>query len=150
MVTGATDGIGKGMAFELAKKGLNIVLISRSVDKLNETRVELETKYPKTQVRVISVDFSKFDETTRKVVAEDLKGLDIGVLINNVGISYPYTKYFHELDDERVAQLISLNVDSTTWMTRIVIPGMVERKRGAIVNLGSGMFSLYICTYRIH
>ena len=50
---------------------------------------------------------------------------------------YAY-QYFHELDDERVAQLMSLNVDSTTWMTRLLLPGMLARKRGAIVNVGSG------------
>jgi len=126
------------MAFELAKKGLNIVLISRSLDKLQETRTELEEKYPNAKVHILSIDFSKFDEAARKAVAETVKDLDVGVLVNNVGISYPYTKYFHELDDERVTQLISLNIDSTTWMTRIVLPGMVTRKRGAIVNLGSG------------
>jgi len=137
VVTGATDGIGKAMAFELAKKGLNIILISRSMDKLTETRTELEEKYPKTQVHILSIDFSKFDEIARKSVTDLTKDLDIGVLVNNVGISYPYTKYFHELDDERVTQLMSLNIESTTWMTRVVLPGMVTRKRGAIVNLGS-------------
>jgi 17beta-estradiol 17-dehydrogenase / very-long-chain 3-oxoacyl-CoA reductase len=63
----------------------------------------------------------------------------VGVLVNNVGISYPYTQYFHELDDERVEQLMTLNVHSTTWMTRIVLPGMISRKRGSIVNIGSGV-----------
>eukprot|EP01037_Dinobryon_pediforme_P018664 gene18664-18962_t len=71
------------------------------------------------------------------LTSETINGVDVGVLVNNVGISYPYTQYFHELDDERVQQLMTLNVDSTTWMTRLVLPGMVERKRGAIVNIGS-------------
>lgn len=126
------------MAFELAKKGHNIVIISRSADKLQETAKELNEKYQNVQVKTIAIDFGSFDEAAREKVASTLKGLDVGVLVNNVGISYPYTKYFHELDDERVTQLITLNIDSTTWMTRIVLPGMVERNRGAIVNVGSG------------
>jgi len=137
VVTGATDGIGKAMAFELAKKGQNIVLISRSQDKLDSCRAELLAKYPKVEVKVLSVDYSNFDESARKKVTQFLTGMDVGVLVNNVGISYPYTKYFFELDDERVEQLMTLNVESTTWMTRIALPGMIERKRGSIVNIGS-------------
>ena len=138
VVTGATDGIGKGMAFEFARKGHNVVLISRSKDKLLECAKELNDRYPKVEVKVLDIDFAKFDEAARARVVACLNGLDVGILVNNVGISYPYTKYFHELDDERVTQLITLNVDSTTWMTRIVLPGMVARKRGAMVNMGSG------------
>lgn len=128
------------MAFEFARKGLNLVLISRSAEKLEATSKDISAKYPNVTVKVLAVDYSQFDEAARSSVADLIKGLDIGVLVNNVGISYPYTKFFHELDDERVTQLISLNVDSTTWMTRIVLPGMVERKRGAIVNIGSGQY----------
>ncbi len=123
VVTGATDGIGKAIAFELAKKGENIVLISRSQEKLEACRTELLAKYPKVEVKILSVDYSQFNEAARAKVSSVLKDVDVGILVNNVGISYPYTKYFHELDDERVEQLITLNVESTTWMTRIVIPG---------------------------
>jgi 17beta-estradiol 17-dehydrogenase / very-long-chain 3-oxoacyl-CoA reductase len=118
VVTGATDGIGKAMAFELAKRGLNVVLISRSKDKLIECAAELTAKYPKIEVKVLDVDFSDFSATVRTRVTSFLEGLDVGVLINNVGISYPFTKFFHELDDDRVEQLITLNVNSTTWMSR--------------------------------
>ena len=139
MVTGATDGIGKGMAFEFARKGLNVVLISRSTDKLEACAKEILEKFPKVEVRFLAIDFSHFDEAARDRVATFLKDLDIGVLVNNVGVSYPFTKYFFELDKERVEQLMTMNVESTTWMTYIVLPGMKDRKRGAIVNMGSGM-----------
>lgn len=137
VVTGATDGIGKAMAFELARKGLNILLISRSQEKLEASATELRAKYPKVEVRVLAIDYGSFNEVARKSVADALLGVDVGVLVNNVGVSYPYTQYFHELDDDRVTQLLTLNVDSTTWMTRLVLVGMVERKKGAIVNIGS-------------
>ena len=138
VVTGGTDGIGKGMAFAFAKAGLNVVLISRSKDKLDECAAELKSKYTKVDVRTIQVDFANFDDSARARVTKDLAGMDVGILVNNVGVSYPFPKYFDELEDERVKQLISLNVDSTTWMTRIVLPGMKERRRGAIVNMASG------------
>jgi 17beta-estradiol 17-dehydrogenase / very-long-chain 3-oxoacyl-CoA reductase len=105
--------------------------------KLDECSKELKQKYPSVNVLVIDIDFSKFDEKDRKRVHDILDTIDVGVLVNNVGVSYPFPKYFHELDDERVEHLISLNVNSTTWMTRIVLPGMIKRKRGAIVNISS-------------
>jgi 17beta-estradiol 17-dehydrogenase / very-long-chain 3-oxoacyl-CoA reductase len=97
----------------------------------------MKAKYPKAEVKTLDVDFGAVSAAVRTKIAEFLSDLDIGLLVNNVGISYPFTKYFHELDDERVSQLISLNVESTTWMSRIVLPGMLSRKRGAIVNIGS-------------
>jgi len=137
VVTGATDGIGKAMAFEMAKKGLNVVLISRTQANLELCAKELKEKYPKVEVQILAVDYGSFDAAAQKAVKNLLSSLDVGVLVNNVGISYPYTQYFHELDDNRVEQLMTLNVNSTTLMTRIVLPGMVERKRGSIVNIGS-------------
>ena len=133
-----SDGIGKAMAFEMAKKGLNVVLISRTQANLELCAKELKEKYPKVEVQILAVDYGSFDAAAQKAVKNLLSSLDVGVLVNNVGISYPYTQYFHELDDNRVEQLMTLNVNSTTLMTRIVLPGMVERKRGSIVNIGSG------------
>lgn len=137
VITGATDGIGKAMAFELARKGLNVFLISRSISKLNETCAEIKAKYPSVEVKVLAIDYSDFNAEARSKVAEALAYIEVGVLVNNVGISYPFTKYFDELEDVNVEQLIRLNVDSTTWMTRIVLPGMKSRRRGAIINIGS-------------
>eukprot|EP00595_Chromulina_sp_UTEXLB2642_P000437 CAMPEP_0196761580 /NCGR_PEP_ID=MMETSP1095-20130614/871_1 /TAXON_ID=96789 ORGANISM="Chromulina nebulosa, Strain UTEXLB2642" /NCGR_SAMPLE_ID=MMETSP1095 /ASSEMBLY_ACC=CAM_ASM_000446 /LENGTH=258 /DNA_ID=CAMNT_0042111333 /DNA_START=192 /DNA_END=968 /DNA_ORIENTATION=+ len=126
------------MAFEFARKGLNIVIISRSQDKLDLTLSEIKAKFgDKIEVKSLAIDFGKFDEAARSNVHKLLSELDVGVLVNNVGISYPFTKYFDELDDASVEALIKLNIDSTTWMTRIVLPGMKSRRRGAIVNIGS-------------
>ena len=68
---------------------------------------------------------------------KSLADLEIGVLFNNVGVSYDFSQWFHELLDEEVEALLKLNVESTTWMTRLVLPGMVKRKSGAIVNQSS-------------
>lgn len=60
------------------------------------------------------------------------------MLVNNVGMSYPYARYFHEVDDKLLADLIQINVEGTTKVTQAVLPNMLKRKRGAIVNIGSG------------
>ena len=137
LVTGATDGIGKAMAFEMAKKGLNILLVSRTKDKLIDTKDELNKKYPKVECKILDIDFANFNDAAKARLTNEVKGLDLGIVVNNVGISYDYTTYFHELTDDRVNQLISLNIDSTTYVTRIVLPQMLEKKRGAIINISS-------------
>jgi len=63
--------------------------------------------------------------------------LEVGVLVNNVGVSYRYPLFFDELTDEEVQNLMTMNIDSTVWMTRMVLPGMLARKRGTIVNVSS-------------
>lgn len=138
VITGATDGIGKAYAFALAKKGLNIVLISRTESKLEAVGKEIEEKYSGVQTKYIVCDFSNFDQTARASIESSIKELNVGILINNVGISYRYPVYFHELDDERVTQLMEMNINSAVYMTRMVLKGMLERKKGAIVNISSG------------
>lgn len=137
VVTGATDGIGKAMAVELARKGCNVLLVSRSADKLKTCASEIAAMYPKVSVDYEAIDFSNFDNASRKRLADKVDKLEVGVLVNNVGMSYPFCQWFDELDDDEVQSLLSLNVESTTWMTRLVLPGMVRKKRGAVVNLSS-------------
>ena len=141
VITGATDGIGLGMATEFARKGMNIVLISRTQSKLDACAKELREKFPKIEVKVLAVDFNEInDEDERKRIAKFLAPLEVGVLVNNVGISYPFPKYLYELTDAESEALTVLNVDSTVWMTRIVLAGdkgMVARKKGAIINISS-------------
>lgn len=150
IVTGATDGIGKATAFELAKRGINVVLISRSEDKLIQTCKEIEEKY-KTDINDIStkylvIDYMNFNKENQQQVKDLVDELnnDLSILVNNVGISYEFPEYFHELTDERVEALIKLNIDSTTYMTRICLPAMLKRsedsrksKKSAIINVGS-------------
>jgi len=89
------------------------------------------------EVRTEAVDFSCLTEQRRLELQEALAQLEVGVLVNNLGISYPFCQWFHELSDEEVTGIISLNIESMTWMTRAVVPGMRERKRGVVVNLSS-------------
>uniref|UniRef100_A0A7R9ZQ83 Uncharacterized protein n=1 Tax=Craspedostauros australis TaxID=1486917 RepID=A0A7R9ZQ83_9STRA len=136
-----SDGIGKAYAMALAKKGMSIMLISRTESKLQDVKKEIdEKKYDGVTVEYTVCDYSKFDKAAQAKVAAAVKDLEVGVLINNVGVSYRYPKFFHELNDEEVQNLMTMNIDSTIWMTRMVLDGMISRKKqgGAIINLSSG------------
>ncbi|KAE8811398.1 very-long-chain 3-oxoacyl-CoA reductase 1-like [Hordeum vulgare] len=139
VITGPTDGIGRALAFELAAAGLGVVLVGRSPDKLAAVSKELRARHPGAGVRTFVLDFAA-DGLAANVaaLAESIRGLDVGVLINNAGHCYPYARYFHEVDEELTRNLVRLNVEALTRMTHAVLPGMVQRKRGAVVNIGSG------------
>jgi len=137
VVTGATDGIGKAMAFELARKGLSVMLVGRSPEKLQAVKAELSEKHSGVQVATLVIDFAKFGVADTAKVTEALAGKEVGVLVNNVGISYAFPQWYHELTDAEVSALMTVNVESVVWMTRAVLPLMLARKRGAVVNMSS-------------
>ena len=131
------DGIGKAYAFALAKQGMSVLLISRTESKLQDVKKEIEAKNYGGEISYLVCDYSKFDKAAQDKVAKAVKDLEVGVLINNVGVSYRYPMFFMELSDSEVLELLVMNIDSTVWMSRMVLPGMLERKKGAIVNISS-------------
>ncbi|GAB0087133.1 very-long-chain 3-oxoacyl-CoA reductase [Sergentomyia squamirostris] len=137
VVTGATEGIGKAYANELAKNGLKVILISRSLSKLEAVAKEIETKHG-SETRVIEADFTGGPEVYAKI-EKLILGLEIGVLVNNVGMSYAHPEHFLAIQDKEkfLGDLISCNIVSVTGMCRLVMPGMVERKRGVVINIAS-------------
>nr|XP_002130556.1 very-long-chain 3-oxoacyl-CoA reductase-like [Ciona intestinalis] len=136
VVTGCTSGIGKSIAKALAARGQNIALISRNPEKLKTVATELETKY-NVQTKYLVIDFTQ-DESIYEKIEEFLQGMDIGTLVNNVGMASPLAFY---LDTKNLSQILpaimKVNVMSVFKMTQIVLPGMMERKRGLILNISS-------------
>ncbi|XP_075715383.1 very-long-chain 3-oxoacyl-CoA reductase-like isoform X2 [Rhinoderma darwinii] len=138
VVTGATDGIGRAYALELARRGFDVVLISRTLEKLQKVAEEIE-KQSRRKTKIIQMDFTGGSEIYPKV-EKALKDLDIGILVNNVGMNY-YSGVTRFLDvpdiNKRIDDIVNCNVLSMVQMTKIVLPKMVQRKKGVIINLSS-------------
>ncbi|KAI9021905.1 putative estradiol 17-beta-dehydrogenase [Hyaloraphidium curvatum] len=149
VVTGATDGIGKSYAEQLAKQGCSVVLISRTQAKLDEVAKQIADKY-KVETKTIAVDFSNWSPEAAAALKPQLDALEVGVLVNNVGVSYDYPEYFDKLPEAKIWNMHRLNIDSVAVMTHIVLPQMLARKKGVVINIAStsgqfpmGLLSMY-------
>ncbi|XP_030049504.1 17-beta-hydroxysteroid dehydrogenase type 3 isoform X2 [Microcaecilia unicolor] len=136
VVTGAGDGIGKAYVLELAKHGLNIVMISRTLEKMQKVAFEIEETTGR-QVKIIQADFTKND--IYENIEDNIKGLEVGILVNNVGmLPYPVPCYFLNGPDSDT-NVINCNITSATKMTRIILKQMEQRRKGLILNISSGV-----------
>ncbi|XP_062197925.1 very-long-chain 3-oxoacyl-CoA reductase 1-like [Phragmites australis] len=142
VVTGATDGIGRAVALELARWGLSLVIVGRNPDKLSRVKKEVQAAAPSCKVRTVVFDLATGDarEMARGVarVAAEVEGRDVGLLVNNAGATYPYAAYFHEVGAPVWETVLRVNVEAATRITHAVVLEMAARGRGAVVNVGSG------------
>lgn len=96
----------------------------------------------KVETKIIEADFSEGNKIYSDIEKE-LFGLDVGVLVNNVGVSYPYPDYFLELKDKEKIyyDIVQCNIVSVLAMCQIVMPGMVKKKKGVVINISSAAAS---------
>jgi NADP-dependent 3-hydroxy acid dehydrogenase YdfG len=135
LITGASSGIGEGCARKFASQGARLILNSRSTDKLTALAEELKEKYD------AECYVMPFDVCNREAAAAALNALpqewrSIDVLINNAGLAIGVDKE-HEGSLDEWDVMIDTNIKALLSMTRLVVPGMVERGRGHIINIGS-------------
>jgi NADP-dependent 3-hydroxy acid dehydrogenase YdfG len=134
LITGATSGIGLGCARKFAENGDKVILTGRNEQRLSEIREELEAKGTK----VLTLAFDVRDREKAKQAIDGLpeEWREIDVLVNNAGLALGLEpEYQGDLDDWET--MIDTNIKGLLTMTRLVVPGMVERNRGQIINIGS-------------
>ena len=134
LITGASFGIGMELARIFARDGYNLVLVARSADKLRQLASELEKAHG-TRSLILATDLTApgaaayvLDQTTRADITVD-------VLVNNAG--FGQFGFFAENDLEECLKQIQLNITTLTHLTRLYLPGMIERKTGRILNVAS-------------
>lgn len=134
MITGATSGIGEACARKFANVGYDLVITGRNVDRLKT--VEQEAR--QLGADVLALEFDVRDRKAAAAAVESLKGkwAVIDVLINNAGLALGLDKeYEGDLDDWET--MVDTNVKGLLTMTRLIVPGMVERNKGHVINIGS-------------
>ncbi|KVV15582.1 3-ketoacyl-ACP reductase [Flavobacterium sp. TAB 87] len=133
LITGAGKGIGKATALALAKEGVNIILIARTQADLNEVAEEIKSFGVKTFA--VTADVSDM-ESVNSAVAKALDAFDtIDILINNAGIA-GFGKFL-EMEPKAWEKIIQVNLMGTYYVTRAVLPNMIERQTGDIINISS-------------
>ena len=135
LITGASSGIGEGCARKFAMNGYRLILNGRNVEKLNAVKKELLEKYG------ADVYLLPFDVRDRQAARAALKSLPeewkaVDILVNNAGLVIGVDKE-HEGNLDEWDIVIDTNVKALLAMTRLVVPSMVERGRGHVINMGS-------------
>jgi short-subunit dehydrogenase len=134
LITGASGGIGLDLARLFAEGGYNVVLVARTESKLKELATELSSKHG-VSARVVAADLA--DPAAPAQLMERLKaeGVQVDVLVNNAG--YGGYGNFAETDLDAELKMIQLNISALTALSKAVLPGMLARKSGRILNVAS-------------
>lgn len=134
LITGATSGIGEACARKFAAGGYNLILTARRSDKLSAIKTELEANGAKVRMLVFDVRDAEAAQQAVESLEEEWKTID--VLINNAGLALGLDKEY-EGDPEDWNTMIDTNIKGLLTMTRLIVPAMVQRNEGHVINVGS-------------
>lgn len=134
LITGATSGIGEACARKFAEGGYNLILTARRAEKLAEIKTQLEAKG--TKVRTLVFDVRDAETAKQAIGSLEAEWQTIDVLINNAGLALGLEKEY-EGDPEDWNTMIDTNIKGLLTMTRLIVPAMIERNDGHVINIGS-------------
>ena len=134
LITGASAGIGAELAREFARHGHRLTLVARRRDKLAELAAELDREHH-VDVRVVVQDLAKPTGAAAVVKAAQADGEDIGILVNNAGVID--VGAFAASSTDKIVGMVNLNVRALTELTGLLLPRMVERGFGRVLNVAS-------------
>lgn len=134
LITGASSGIGEACARKFAEGGYDLILTARRAEKLAELKAELETDGTKVKTLTFDVRDAEAAETAVDSLEPEWRKID--VLINNAGLALGLDKEY-EGDPDDWNTMIDTNIKGLLTMTRLIVPGMVERNEGHVINIGS-------------
>ena len=135
LITGASSGIGRAMATQLADKGSHLILVARSTDALEALKTDIAGKHPEIQVTVISTDLAQPGSARALFEQTQTAGLVVEILINNAG--YGMQNNFLDVPLEEHTNMLQLNMITLTELTHLYATEMKQRRSGAIMVIAS-------------
>jgi NADP-dependent 3-hydroxy acid dehydrogenase YdfG len=136
MVTGASSGIGQAIAGQFIMSGYKVIITGRREDRLNEFKQLMEEHLEETHIHSLNFDVCDLDAVKNALESLPPEWANIDVLINNAGLAKGFASV-HEGNVDHWETMINTNLKGLLYMTRMVTPGMVDRKKGHVINLGS-------------
>jgi short-subunit dehydrogenase len=136
LITGASSGIGRELAMEFGARAETLVLAARRLDRLERLREELLGRYPGLKVVVLAADLSDEREAERLLANVSEQAGAVDVLVNNAGLGD--SVLFDRAEWTRTRQILRTNIFAMAQLTSALTPGMVKRRRGGVLNIGSG------------
>ncbi len=135
LITGATSGIGEAITLKFAQKDINVIITGRRLDKLNALKSNITSN---TKANILAL---KMDVTDRKSVEREINGLpdewkSIDILVNNAGLAVGLDPIQHGNPDDW-EQMIDTNLKGLLYVSKAVLPLMIARQKGHIINIGS-------------
>ena len=135
LITGASAGIGREFARQLTGRASALVLVARRLERLEELRGELTKRDPNLNVLIQAVDLSQPGELKELCAWLEREKITVDFLVNNAGLGD--RGRFATSDPKRVQEMLAVNVVALTALTRALLPAMIQKKRGAILNVSS-------------
>jgi short-subunit dehydrogenase len=148
LITGASAGLGREFARQLATRAASMVLVARREERLHELRHELGQLDPSLNVHIRRTDLANPAEVDELTAWLEREKIDVDLLINNAGVGD--FGPFATIDPARLDQILSVNIVVLTRLTRKLLPGMIAKKRGAILNVSSSAGFLPMAGFAVY